>query len=521
MVDVDSPSVRRFANSALARVVVGTVLFLLFINFVPGGLRASRAGDQLGQLLAALLAASACGYRGWKDRDHRWPWLLLGGSAGSWAIGQAIWCYLELIKNVNPFPSLAIPFFMLLAPLCISAVLLFSSTQLSDTRRWRTLLDGLLVTGSMFILSWSTALGQAFNGQGESRFAYILSLYFPVSDLILITVAVLVASRVSARTGSTVRYIAAAMACLAISDSGYAYLSALGRFTGVNPVDAGWCAAFFILTAAAFRSSTAGPPLDSDAFSLDVSLPDDTLVESRAGALLPYGPAVIAFIVAGTGQVIDHGHQAVSLTAAALVVMALLTRQLLAVLDHHSLVKELLSAQDQLQRQAYHDPLTGLANRALFRDRLDHNLRLHEKNQGPLSLVYCDLDNFKPINDHLGHDAGDIVLKSVAECLRGATRSTHTVARLGGDEFAVLLDSPDPSAVIARIFAALARPTQIDTHKVFINMSIGVATLGTGETSVTGTELIHRADTAMYQAKKAGRNQCVTWASPLVSESSI
>ena len=505
---------RRFATRPLVAVAAGTILFLLVISVNPEGASASRTWDQTGQLVAALLAALSCGYRARVDNDQRCSWLLLSASTGSWAIGQAIWCYLQLIKGINPFPSPAIPFFMLLCPLCVTAVLLLPLAQSSDSARWRILLDGVLVAGSTFILSWATALGQAIDGKGETRFAYILALYFPVSDLILITVSILVAAKASARVDSTVYYVAAAMACLAISDSGYAYLSASGQFDGGSPIDAGWCAAFFLITAAAVRRRPARLS-DERVSSVAESLPRSAQIDSYAGTLLPYVPAVLAFIVVAVGQVADPEHQGIILAAAALVVLVLLTRQLLAVLDHHALVDQLLSAQDELRYQAYHDPLTGLVNRALFQDRLDRDVQLHQRNQRPLSLLYCDLDNFKPINDQLGHDAGDTVLVAVARHLLQVTRATDTVARLGGDEFALLLDGDDTSVVVTRIFTALSQPIQVGTGTVMTDMSIGAAVLTAGDATISALELIHRADTAMYEAKHTGRGQCVTWTSRL------
>jgi diguanylate cyclase (GGDEF)-like protein len=110
---------------------------------------------------------------------------------------------------------------------------------------------------------------------------------------------------------------------------------------------------------------------------------------------------------------------------------------LLAVLDKRRLVRQLVTAQQELHHQAFHDPLTGLANRALFADRLELSLQLHRRDLRPLSLLYCDLDSFKTVNDTHGHEAGDDILEAAAERLRAVTRPGDTVARMGGDEFAV------------------------------------------------------------------------------------
>jgi diguanylate cyclase (GGDEF)-like protein/PAS domain S-box-containing protein len=118
--------------------------------------------------------------------------------------------------------------------------------------------------------------------------------------------------------------------------------------------------------------------------------------------------------------------------------------------------------EDELVHQAFHDPLTALANRALFRDRVEHALQLRARDDRPLAVIFCDLDEFKTINDSLGHGAGDEVLRSAADRLRGCLRQTDTVARLGGDEFGILLESfeedAEPMEVAARIAEAIGQP---------------------------------------------------------------
>ena len=163
----------------------------------------------------------------------------------------------------------------------------------------------------------------------------------------------------------------------------------------------------------------------------------------------------------------------------------------------------------QLSHQASHDSLTGLANRALFLDRVAHALDRADRATGPIAVMFLDIDDFKVVNDSLGHYLGDEMLIGVAERLTAAIRPGDTVARIGGDEFAVLLESgemPDAAKVVAnRIAADLAEPVQIGTEDVSVRVSIGMA-LGQS----TGDQpdgLLRDADLAMYLAKHNGKGR--------------
>ncbi len=163
--------------------------------------------------------------------------------------------------------------------------------------------------------------------------------------------------------------------------------------------------------------------------------------------------------------------------------------------------------EEQLRYQAFHDSLTDLPNRVLFMDRLEHALALAERWEGKVAVLYIDLDNFKFINDSLGHDAGDLLLVAVSERLKACLRPGDTVARLGGDEFAILLedvtDVSDATQVAERIAEALQIPFDLEKHQFFTSASIGIA-LGTAAQYRPG-DLLRNADLAMYGAKKGGK----------------
>ncbi len=167
--------------------------------------------------------------------------------------------------------------------------------------------------------------------------------------------------------------------------------------------------------------------------------------------------------------------------------------------------------EQQLTYQAFHDPVTDLANRALFHDRVDHALSRRRDDSRPVAVLFLDLDDFKTINDTVGHAAGDRVLQTISSRLRSALRVGDTVARLGGDEFAILLEDianeTGVSEIVEQLLELIRAPLALDDREVLVQCSIGIAVARwSGDVTAPGTvdELLRDADVAMYQAKAAG-----------------
>jgi diguanylate cyclase (GGDEF)-like protein len=219
------------------------------------------------------------------------------------------------------------------------------------------------------------------------------------------------------------------------------------------------------------------------------------------------------------GQTIGHfvwrperpGSHLLARTGPVLVAALLLVAMVIALLVRRlrRASAELQASEAQAQHLAFHDPLTGLANRMRFNDRLDRVLAEARRDGTKLALLYLDLDRFKNINDTLGHPAGDELIRTLATRLTALVRPSDCVARLGGDEFAILQSSVtgegDVSALCERIIEEVGKPFQLLGNSAFVGASIGIAVVP--EAGIDRAELMRKADIALYRAKLEGRNR--------------
>jgi diguanylate cyclase (GGDEF)-like protein/PAS domain S-box-containing protein len=170
-------------------------------------------------------------------------------------------------------------------------------------------------------------------------------------------------------------------------------------------------------------------------------------------------------------------------------------------------VTERVRAEEQIEHQAYHDILTGLPNRRLLSDHLELALARVKRGHGSLAVLYLDIDRFKPVNDSLGHVAGDRLLRAAGERLRASSRAGDTVARMGGDEFVLLLSDLGKehiAGVARKILDAFAEPFPVDGHRIWVTTSVGIALAP--EDGDDAATLLKNADNALYRAKELGRN---------------
>jgi diguanylate cyclase (GGDEF)-like protein len=454
------------------------------------------AVDDYAQVIMAGVAAVAAAVRGRRTGGRlRRSWYALGAGCASWAVGQAIWSWYEVVLGQDtPFPSVADLGFLGF-PLAAGIGLALYPTGALRGDSSRRLLDGLTVATAFGLVSWATALGAVVREGAEDLLTSLVGIAYPATDAVLLTMVVLLLARATTDRW-TLGLIGAGIAGIAMSDSAFLYLTATGAYGSEDhAVSLGWCAGFCLLAVAAVTASRTPDAADNEAVATAVG-----------STFLPYVPVVVAAGVVGAQALLGLPPDPVELWLGATVVAFVLLRQYATLRDNARLAGELAAREAELRHQAFHDGLTGLANRALFQDRVQHALELHRRDRRALSVLFCDLDDFKIVNDTLGHASGDALLMRVAERLRGALRSGDTLARLGGDEFAVLLeDTEDPLRVAIRVSEALRSPFAIGDRSVSVGTSVGLTTVLFEASTPTADTLLAQADTAMYAAKRGGK----------------
>lgn len=482
--------------------------------------------SDLVQLLAAASAALICLVVARSPvAGSRAAWRGLGLGAAGWAAGQLVWTWYEVVVGIEvPFPSLADVGFLLFPLGAAAGLVAWLRGHSSTEALGRDLLDGAVIAVSLLVLSWVLLLDQVIEESTGGPVALALALAYPLGDVVVGTLALLALGRVRPDDRAVLAILAGGLASLALADSAYLYLTSAGRYTSADLVSAGWAVGFLLVAAAALVDLTdpEREPGRSHPPAATAGAP------GLFGLVLPYLP----FTAAGAALLWSSVTHPATVVEASLIwvllIVMVLTRQFLAMIENRRLYVALAVARDKLHHQAMHDDLTGLANRALFNSRLDHALR---RSGSAVGLLFCDVDDFKHVNDRHGHEVGDEVLIQVARRLQACVRVGDSVGRLGGDEFAVLLDDPaDTQQVADRIVAAMREPFSVGGTTLDLSMSVGVTQYSspatgrrsgdqgpvapyrldaTASADAVAHQMLREADLAMYAAKTAGKGRAV------------
>ena len=622
---------RRFLAECAAMAVVALVWLGSLVSGL-GGARASQAISNFGLIAAAGAAGITCirTARFSSPRQAR-MWKLMGASALSWASGQAAWTWYETVLGREvPFPSLADVGYLAAPPLAAAALITLPFAARSLAGRVRQVLDGLMIAASLLLASWVLVLRPLFRSGGDDLLGQVISLAYPIGDVVVGTIVLFMLAR--ARMGRGTRgtplpLLGGGLVAIAVADSGFVYLTAVGSYSSGALIDAGWFLGYLLVLLAARKP-------EGDAVKEEEEEPASV---DRMGMYLPYIAVLGSLAVSTVAQVQQGILDYFASWTRSFIIVALVGRQVLSLLENSSLARHLEARvvertaelraseqrfqalvqhssevvilvdadarveyvsesmtrvfgyseahllgrrltqlmddeagirlreglaevaerpygvlelelplrhrdghqctaqititnlldnpsvgglvlntrdiserrqlEDQLVHQAFHDSLTSLANRALFKDRVDHALRRTKRQTPSVAVLFLDLDGFKEVNDSLGHAAGDRLLIQVAERLQSCVRPSDTVARFGGDEFAVLIedasDDIDVVQVAERVLEGLRQPFVVNGRELHVRGSMGIARM---ESDVDGADhLLRNADLAMYRAKATGQ----------------
>jgi hypothetical protein len=342
----------------LGLAVGASLAFLLFLATRPVSDESVKLTANLAQLLAPSLAAVSCAWAAASGSGRtRRAWALLAASAASWAVGQATWVWYEhLARRELPFPSLADVGYLGAIPLAVAAMLAFPGRAERVALQARSLLDGAVIATSLLYTSWSLVLGPVFRAGQGSVLEQAIVLAYPVGDVVLATIVVVVVARIRVG-GAPVLLLGAGLLSLTVADTGFAYLTQEGTYSTGALSDVGWFAGYLLVAAAASRPAAAGI----------------TWVGRRPGRLqilLPYCPLALAVVTSAVQQLRGQPAGPFLYWTFVALVLLIVGRQLLTVLDNQALNRRLAAMVGDLEHQAFHDGLTNLPNRALFRERV-------------------------------------------------------------------------------------------------------------------------------------------------------
>jgi diguanylate cyclase (GGDEF)-like protein/PAS domain S-box-containing protein len=623
-----SAAQRRFLAECAAMTIVA-LLWLASLVWGLGGPRASQAISNFGLIAAAGAAGITCLRSArFSSQQQKRMWKLLGASALSWGSGQAAWTWYETVLGRDvPFPSLADVGYLAAPPLAAAALITLPFAARSLVRRLRQVLDGLMISASLLLASWVMVLRPLFRSGGDDLLSMAISLAYPIGDVVVGTIVLFVLARAPMGRGTRetpLPLLGGGLVAIAVADSGFVYLTAVGSYSSGALIDAGWFLGYLLILLAA-RKPEADPAEEEASAGVD-----------RMGLFLPYIAVVGAVVVSTIGHLQQGILDSFAAWCRSFIILALVGRQVLSLLENLSLARHLEARvvertaelraseqrfqalvqhssevvilvdadgkveyvsesmtrvfgyseahllgrpltrildddagirlrqglaevaeraygvlelelplrhrdghqctvqftitnlldnpsvgglvlntrdiserrqlEDQLVHQAFHDSLTSLANRALFKDRVDHALQRTKRQTPSVAVLFLDLDGFKEVNDSLGHAAGDRLLIQVAERLHSCVRPSDTVARFSGDEFAVLIedasDDIDVVQVAERVLEGLRQPFVVNGRELHVRGSMGIARM---DGDVDGADqLLRNADLAMYRAKAAG-----------------
>jgi len=459
-----------------------------------------------------------------------WIAFLLGNIL--YLFGDMLWFYNEIIlKQVIPFPSICDVFYISSTFFYFIAIVFYINIK-NIYHILRASFDILITMVVCATLSWEYILMPIYHDTSLNVLPKLVTLAYPITDLSYLTAIMLLFFIYRPRKTKNISslFIILAFTIWFITDQIYSIENAMGSYMSGNLIDPLWPVGFWVLGIASLWSESAATVSHKNLLH-DPSINGGNIIKQRMQVILPYGSCCVLIIIVSM-RYLNKDPLIVGVVITALLI---LIRQVFTLFENRHLIslikqknrslavsKNELEAQNtQLQKlnylkeqEAQTDFLTGLYNRRYIDQILKTLPNEVQVKHDLFSLLLMDIDNFKQINDHFGHDVGDIVLQQVTVIIKNNIRSFDIAGRFGGDEFIVIL--PDADIGLARtIGERLCRLISdqnltLESEDKIITLSVGCAEWQENETKDSIKSMITRADMALYQAKNNGRNQVVT-----------
>jgi diguanylate cyclase (GGDEF)-like protein len=409
-------------------------------------------------------------------------YLLLAGTVTS-VTGDAIYDYFWAYAHVDPFPSLADPFYLLSYPLTAAGLLMLIRARAAGRDR-AGLLDAAVVATALGLLSWTFLVRPIAAQYHTGELDQLVALAYPVGDVLLIAMTARLLTAPNRRSPAYLMLVVAQLTRL-LPDICFSISSAFGT-ADIPYFDSGWLITYVLTAAAVLHPSVSslGAPVPAR------EVPIGPLRLSLLTVMSLLAPAVLA--VQGVVTPRDIDWLGVSIGSATLFLLVLARMR--------GLVERLRRQTEQLDALAHADGLTGVPNRRAWDEALRREVAAADRRGTPLVVGLVDLDLFKSFNDRYGHQAGDLLLREAAAAWRGQLRQADLLARYGGEEFGIIVSgTPEEEAVmiVDRLRAVTPRGQ---------TFSAGLATWTGAESP---EDLVRRADQALYRAKESGRDRVV------------
>ena len=467
----------------------GVAAALVVASSVCGwrGAYATRPIDEIVSVLCLVFTAGCAGYAARFAADRRrLGWLALVIALLGWAVGEVIWAVYEARPELEhaTHPAAA-EIVLLFYPVGAMASLILLTDRIH--RFWQLFLDGAIVASSLFVTSWVFALDKLIREGGNSLLTTFTHIF---ADVIVITTALVMLSRARPGRRASLNLLAGGIATIGVADIVIVFQTGIGSYHTGDLVDVTRVAGLGMVALGALTSVNESP-----------TAPARDGITSRVRLWLPYLPLPLAAAVI-LGRALGRMPHGPLLAALGILVAAVLARQFVMLAENQRLLAE-------VAQEAFRDSLTGLANRAQFLHRLEQAIARRRSDAAPIAVLCLDLDDFKSVNDALGHPAGDELLVRIAGRLTAALGGNGTVARLGGDEFAALIEGSveESQAAAHRVLESFSAAIVIDGVPIAARPSIGF-TVATAASSCTVDQLLRYADLAMYAAKREG-GECI------------